>query len=133
MCHMNYRLVAEQIFLAGIESVLPDRLINRAIVLREDILHIGKSIFRLDHINHIYVIGAGKASAMMGAEVEKILGERITDGHIVLKYGHTVQLNKITVSEAAHPIPDSNGFEAAKKILCIAKRAGKNDLVISWM
>jgi len=76
------------------------------------------------------VIGAGKASALMGAEVERILGERITVGHIVVKYGHSCALKKIKVTEAGHPVPDSNGFTATRSILEIAALADSTDLVI---
>jgi hydroxypyruvate reductase/glycerate 2-kinase len=81
-------------------------------------------------MENIYVIGAGKASAMMGAGVEKILGERITDGHIVVKYGYSCKLKYIKVSEADHPIPDANGLRATKEILKIAEKANWSDLVI---
>jgi len=105
---MNHRTVAEQIFLAGIDSVLPERLIDKEMVLKDECLVIGHLNFSLEAIEKIYVIGAGKASAMMGAEVEKILGNRITEGNIVVKYGHSCKLKYIKVSEAGHPVPDSN-------------------------
>jgi len=84
---MNSRAITEQIFLAGVESVLPDKLITKEMSLLDNCLKIGHLSFSLETIENIYVIGAGKASAMMGAEVEKILGDRITEGHIVVKYG----------------------------------------------
>jgi len=127
---MNHRTVAEQIFLAGIDSVLPERLINKEMVLKDECLVIGHLNFSLEAIENIYVIGAGKASAMMGAEVEKILGNRITEGNIVVKYGHSCKLKYIKVSEAGHPVPDSNGFNATRAILNIAEKADINDLVI---
>jgi glycerate 2-kinase len=127
---MNYRTIAEQIFLAGVESVLPDRLITRAMSLDENILKIGSLSYNLETIENIYVIGAGKASGLMGLEVEKILGARITEGHIVVKYGYSCQLKYIDITEAGHPIPDSNGFKATTKILNLAGAANCNDLVI---
>lgn len=127
---MNHRTVAEQIFLAGIDSVLPERLINKEMVLKDECLVIGHLNFSLEAIEKIYVVGAGKASAMMGAEVEKILGNRITEGNIVVKYGHSCKLKYIKVSEAGHPVPDSNGFNATRAILNIAEKADINDLVI---
>ena len=111
---MNNRIVAEQIFLAGVERVLPDRLINKAMSLQDNWLIINDLKLNLDSVKNIYVIGAGKASALMGAEVERILGDRITEGHIVVKYGHSCPLNKIKVTEAGHPVPDSNGFSATQ-------------------
>jgi hydroxypyruvate reductase/glycerate 2-kinase len=127
---MNRREIAEQIFLAGIESVLPDKLISGAMSLKTNLLQIGNLEFDLDKIRHIYVIGAGKASAKMAEEVEKILGNRISDGHIIVKYGYSTGLRYIKVSEAGHPFPDSNGFKATEALLKIAIKAGSDDLVI---
>jgi glycerate 2-kinase len=127
---MNYKSIAEQIFLSGVESVLPDKLISNVMFLKDNCLQIGQLSFPLDTIGNIYVIGAGKASAMMGAEVEKILRDRIIGGHIVVKYGHSCILKYIDVSEAGHPIPDENGLNATIEILGIADMAGYNDLVI---
>jgi glycerate 2-kinase len=127
---MNNRSEAELIFRAGLERVLPSRLIPDHISFKGDCLHIGLHSFKFSNIEHIYIIGAGKASAMMGAEVEKILGDQITEGHIVVKYGHSCKLKYIKVTEAGHPIPDANGYKATAKILKIAGRASFNDLVI---
>lgn len=126
---LNIKTIAETIFLAGVESVLPDRLITREMSLKDNCLKIGNLIFSLETMENIYVIGAGKASAMMGEEVEKILGERITDGHIVVKYGYSCKLKYIEVSEANHPVPDANGLRATKEILKIAEMANWSDLV----
>ncbi|MDO9339555.1 MAG: glycerate kinase [Bacteroidales bacterium] len=127
---MNCRTIAEQIFLAGVESVLPERLITKEMALRDNCLVIGHLNFSLELIDNIYVIGAGKASAMMAVEVEKILGSRITEGHIVVKYGHSSKLKYIRVTEAGHPVPDSNGFKATMAIMEIAGMAKGNDLVV---
>jgi glycerate 2-kinase len=127
---MDRKRTAEDVFLAGVSRVLPEKLISREVALKDNFLAIGSLNFSLDSIDHIYVIGAGKASSMMASEVEKILGNRIREGHIVVKYGHSCKLKYINSSEAGHPIPDSNGFKATKTILEIATRAGSNDLVL---
>jgi glycerate 2-kinase len=127
---MNYREIAEKIFLSGVDSVLPSGLIPEIINVKDYTLIIGQQSFSLDVIKHIYVIGAGKACGMMAAEVENILGSLITDGHIVVKYGHSRKLKHIKVTEAGHPVPDSNGFKATRAILKIATRAEENDLVL---
>jgi glycerate-2-kinase len=127
---MNQRSAAEQIFLAGVERVLPDRLINKSMSLRDNYLSVNEFCYNLEQIKNIYVIGAGKASALMGAAVENILGDRVTEGHIVVKYGHSRALKSINVTEAGHPVPDSNGLKAARSILDISRKADSNDLVI---
>lgn len=127
---MNNREAAEKIFMAGIRSVLPGKLISGIMRLDGSVLTISGNIFPLDEIRNIFVIGAGKASAAMGHYVETILGNRITDGHIVTKYGHSCKLKRITVTEAGHPIPDSNGLRATESIIKISEQAGDNDLVL---
>jgi len=127
---MNSRKVAEQIFIAGVESVLPERLIKEHVSLSDNKLIISSKTFDLDTIENIYVIGAGKASAKMADEVEKILGGRITQGHIVVKYGYSCKLKYIKVTEAGHPVPDSNGFRATRAVMELAGKAGPGDLVI---
>jgi glycerate 2-kinase len=127
---MDFKKVAEQIFLAGIESVLPDQLIHKQIFIKDFVLFISSYQFPLNSINRIFAIGAGKASALMSKEIESILGDHITDGHAVTKYGHTCELKYITLSEAGHPIPDNNGYLATKKILKIAEHAEERDLII---
>jgi len=127
---LTYRKIAEKIFLAAIANVLPEKLISGVVRLNSGSLEIGELIFPLETVENIYVIGAGKASALMGAEVEKVLGNNITEGHIVVKYGYSCKLDYIGVSEAGHPIPDSNGYGATAKILRIAEIAGSNDIII---
>src|SRR4051812_15223485 len=117
---MDFKKVAEQIFLAGIESVLPDQLIRKQVFIKDFVLFISSYQFPLDSINRIFVVGAGKASAMMAKGIENILGNHIAEGHVMTKYGHACELKYITLSEAGHPIPDSHGYVATKKILKIA-------------
>ncbi len=127
---MKNPILAEKIFLAGVQSVLPEKLITKNISLSGSVLRIFDLEFSLDEIRNIYMVGAGKASAAMAHYVEAILGNRITDGHVVVKYGHSCKLRYIRVTEAGHPIPDPNGFDASAAILRIVQGAKENDLVL---
>lgn len=126
---MNNREAARKIFMSGVSRVLPVNLIPEVVRLNNNILRVGANEISLDTFENIHVIGAGKASAAMGHAIETILGNRVTGGHIVVKYGHSCKLEKIEVSEAGHPVPDSNGLNATMKIMDIAERASRNDLV----
>lgn len=79
---------------------------------------------------HIWVLGAGKATAQMARGVERVLGARITGGLINVKDGHTARLRRIEQHECSHPVPDERGVEGSQRILEIARRAGPRDLVI---
>lgn len=128
--NMNYRETATDIFLSGVESVKPDKLIARFVRCEGDVLHIDRLNFDLKQIENIYVLGAGKASALMAQAVETVLGSRITAGHIVTKYGHGCVLKYIGITEAGHPVPDENGLKGTAEILALAEKASDNDLVI---
>ena len=119
-----------EFFKAGVESVMPDKLINRVIRLDGDVLTISNLTFSIEGINRIFVVGAGKASAFMAKEVETILGDRISSGHIIVKYGHACPLKYIEVSEAGHPVPDKNSFAATGALTELIAGAVENDLVI---
>jgi hydroxypyruvate reductase len=87
--------------------------------------------FDLDKAARVFVLGAGKATAPMARAVEELLGERIHEGVIAVKYGHTDRLSRIEVIEAGHPVPDENSERAAARLLETADRAGPDDLVIT--
>ena len=93
-------------------------------------LIIGDKTFDLSHVNDLFIVGAGKASGAMAAALEEILADRITGGLVVVKYGHAVDLSRISLVEAGHPVPDRNGQEGAERIGRHIAKAGKNDLVI---
>jgi glycerate 2-kinase len=127
---MDPRELTEAIFLSGIESVLPENLIAGQMRLKDNYLLVGSLRFLLKDTGKIYVIGAGKASGLMAAEVERLLGDRIAEGHISVKYGHACRLKYIKVTEAGHPVPDLNGYSATRDMLRIAGKASHNDLVL---
>lgn len=130
MNNTNTIHIVEDIFKAGVEGVLPDKMIRENLKIENNSLHIANLTYPLSQINNIYIIGAGKASALMGKEVEEILGNRISAGHIIVKHGHACSLTYIKVTEAGHPTPDEQGFQATQELINLVKKAGEKDLVI---
>ena len=127
---MNSRQKAIEILLKGIEQVNPAHLISQSVSLAGNLLNINDKIIDISPIKNIFVIGFGKASAAMAASLEQILRSRISGGHIVTKYGHSVPLQFLGITEAGHPIPDQAGITGTSIISSIADSADKNDLVI---
>jgi hydroxypyruvate reductase len=85
----------------------------------------------LDRTGRILVLGTGKAAARMARAVEDILGDRIEQGLVVVKYGHAETLDRIEVVEAGHPTPDCNGVEAARRIGDLARGADDRTLILN--
>jgi glycerate 2-kinase len=75
------------------------------------------------------VLGAGKAAAAMAQAVEHHMAGRL-EGLVVTRYGHGAPCTQIEVVEAAHPVPDAAGQDAARRILELATGAGADDLVL---
>ncbi len=121
---------ALEIFQAGIKAVEPGKAIQNLCRLQGNHLTIGNDVYNLPAYKKIFIVGGGKAGAAMAAEMEAILGSRISGGIIIVKYGHLARLNHIQIVEAGHPIPDENGWKGAQAIKAMAESAGASDLVI---
>lgn len=84
----------------------------------------------LTSVERVIVLGCGKAGASMARAVEGALGERISEGFVVVKDGHTLPTRIIELVEAGHPVPDQRGRAAAERVLRLARSAGPRDLVV---
>lgn len=122
--------VASAIFSTAISAVDPEFCVAKRLALDAGVLRIGDSSYDLDAIKSIYLVGFGKASAAMARPVETLLGDRITDGLIITKYGHGLPLDHCKVFEAGHPLPDENGRVATDALLTLVGSAGKDDLIL---
>lgn len=123
---------AAEILGAALAAANPEDAVKTAVHREGNHLVAGSDI-RIDlaHVSRILVVGAGKATAAMAKAVEEILGDRVDDGLICVKYGHTAPLTRVRVKEAGHPLPDRNGADAAREMMELLAGAGQNDLVIS--
>lgn len=122
--------MARAIFDAGIQAVMPEFCVAGHLKISSNRLCAGGVDLDLDQIRHIFVAGAGKASAAMAREVEQRLGSRIHDGVVVTKYGHGLPLKYCRVMEAGHPVPDAKGAAGAAALLDMVSQAGPDDLVL---
>ena len=75
------------------------------------------------------VIGAGKASAAMAQALERHWPGELS-GLVVTRYGYAVPCERIEIVEAAHPVPDAAGREAASRLLALVQGLSADDLVI---
>jgi glycerate 2-kinase len=127
---LNQRQRAIEIFQAGLQAVDPVVAVKNFCQLTGSVLQIDGIDYDLDQFENILVIGAGKAGASMARAMEDILGERISEGVITVKYGHVAELKKIKIQEAGHPVPDENGCLGAQAIYELASSADEKTLVI---
>ena len=80
----------------------------------------------------LIVIGAGKASAAMARAVEEHWPgpKSQLGGLVVTRYGYAVPCEHIEIVEAAHPVPDEAGLNAAQRLLALVQGLTVDDLVL---
>lgn len=133
------RACAWNILRAALDAVDPGAAVRRHLSVSGGRLFVGDPadpgpVFDLAAIDRVLVVGAGKAGAPMAAAAAGILGKRLTGGLVVTKYGHALAepggAGPVEITEAAHPVPDAAGVEAAMRIVRILEGATARDLVL---
>jgi glycerate-2-kinase len=116
---------------AGLAACDVARATRVAVALEDDELVVDGSRHRLDPAGRVIVVGAGKASLAIGAELERILGDHLDTGLIVVRGPGTQELSRIEVLAADHPLPSARSVIAARRLLELAAGAGERDIVIA--
>lgn len=122
--------ILQQALDAALAAADPYQAVFNAVKLEGDQLLVADRRYDLASFRRILVVGAGKATARMAQAVEKLLGDRIMAGQIVVKTGHSEQLAIIRQAEASHPIPDAAGVAGAQAILDLLKDTDEQTLVL---
>ncbi|HEV8641497.1 MAG TPA: glycerate kinase [Methylomirabilota bacterium] len=127
---MTAREAARAIFEAALAAGDAEPLIGRALRVDGPKLVAGPRAVDLGRLRRLLVLGCGKASGAMARAVEGVLGDRIADGFVIVKDGHTAPTRRIRLAQAGHPVPDGRGQVAAARLLELARTAGAGDLVM---
>lgn len=126
----SVRKAFERIFHAGIRAVDPEDAVRKHVSRNGSELFIGDRRYNLDGFKRALIFGAGKGTAPMARALEEILGEHLSGGCIIVKYGHGLKLRKTEVFEANHPVPDECGLEATELILEKLEECTQDDLIL---
>ena len=123
------------IFDAALVRVDPYKMLTSHVALEGDELVVA---FESEHhrvhltdFDRILVVGLGKAAVRMAQAMEEILGDRISGGVVITKYGQGEKLKYLPVIEAGHPIPDDNSVLAAQTVMDLAKSADERTLIVN--
>jgi len=102
---------------AALGAIEPGAAVRRHVRREADLLFVGQKTFDLAEIENVYVVGAGKAGGPMALAIEEILGDRLTEGVVNLKYGSTAPTRKIKLVQAGHPLEaDGHHGPGARRI-----------------
>jgi hydroxypyruvate reductase len=112
---MTPEALLKAMFQAGVEAALPSLCVPAHLPPRSK----GRTV----------IIGAGKASGAMAKALEDAWDGPL-DGLVVTRYGYRVPTERLEVVEAAHPVPDEAGREAARRIFELVQGLTEDDLVL---
>ncbi len=126
----KHRGIYLRIVQTALEAVDPARCVTGALQRSGDLIRVHGRVFDLSDTRRVFVIGFGKAAAPMAQAVERVLGDRLTAGVVIVKEGHSLPTRRIRVLEAAHPVPDQRSILAATEVVRLARQAEEDDLVI---
>nr|WP_041428456.1 glycerate kinase [Pseudothermotoga lettingae] len=90
-----------------------------------------KTLRELNLSGNIILVAIGKAAWRMAKAAKDTLGEKITRGVVITKYGHSEgEIDDIEIYEAAHPVPDENTIRATERALKIVQGLSTQDTVL---
>ena len=133
LSHGNIKLrkAALDIIDYSLEKANPYIATKNLVSLKNNNLHVGSLTFNLHDHKRIFILGAGKATFPIAKALEEILGDKITDGIVICKYGQEGYLKHSKLYLANHPIPDEAGLVAAKEAMTLAKKIKPGDIVFA--
>ncbi|UCD79041.1 MAG: DUF4147 domain-containing protein [Desulfobacterales bacterium] len=131
LSHGNIKLrqAALDIIEHALAAADPYQATRKLVQLDGNYLTVGEVGFDLNAHQRIFLLGGGKATYPIARALEDILGERITGGVVICKYGQEGGLSRAKLYHAGHPIPDAAGFAASKAALALARQTQPNDIV----
>ena len=131
----DLRVDADELKRVALAAVDPAAAVRRHVRREGDVLVVAHRRYKLDEYERVFVIGFGKAAVPMTTAVAGTLGDRLTTGVVVTKYGHgeisqSATKSPIVLIEAGHPVPDENSARGAQAVADLVDQATERDLVI---
>ena len=110
---------ADKIIAEALRAALPDTAVAKALEGRE----FGSG--------RLVMVAVGKAAWQMASTACAILGDKIDEGLVVTKYGHSKgELPHTRIIEAGHPVPDENSFASADAAIKLVENLTADDTVL---
>ncbi|MFH1346698.1 MAG: DUF4147 domain-containing protein [Spirochaetota bacterium] len=135
------RKKALQIIEAGYEAINIKKTVKNKIAFKNGQLIIKFTSLKgskqlninLKNYKKVFIIGVGKGSALASVALADILGKRLTEGIAVDVMKLKTWNLKLKTFIGTHPVPSLKNVRATKKIIELAKKAGKDDLIVSFI
>lgn len=110
----------------------PSLIIRQKVRLHGRNLIVESTKLDLSLFDRVFVIGAGKSTLGMALEIERILGDRITDGLVNIPdyLTNRPRSHRVKFNPATHPSPSIRGVMGVEKMLKLVSNPRPRDLVV---
>ncbi len=109
---------AESIVRRAIAAVTPETAVQRALEGRH-------------FPGRVFLVSVGKAGWRMADAAVRVLGDALTAGVVVTKYGHGEHpLPGVACYEGGHPVPDENGIRGTEAAMRLTEKLKAEDTVL---
>ena len=119
---------------AAIRAVDPGEAVRQYLQREGDELIVGDQRYDLRSIRRVRIAGMGKAGAPMTEAAGSILGEKLTNGIVIVKQGYLggkAQIGPVRLLEAGHPVPDARSVQATAALIDLFRDNRPDDLVLT--
>ena len=118
---------------ASLQAADPALLVRRVVRVNVGELVVNGVSRRLADFHQVVVVGGGKASGLMAAELERLLGRWIDRGVVIVPdyQKFLPRLKKIRFVMSTHPLPSERGLKGVRSMLGVLKGVSEEDLVIA--
>ncbi len=116
---------------AALRAVDPRQAVMRSLYREGAEVWAGQAIWSTQE--RVLLVAAGKAAATMAEAAAHILGDRLTEGIVVTRYGHAEGCAlppSLRLVEAGHPLPDEAGLQGARRVADLLATTTAQDAVL---
>lgn len=130
---IDLKTTATEIFKRTLEAIDVENVVLSRLQRNGELISVGDETIDLKSFGKVLVIAIGKASVPMVRAVEKLIGDRITDGVVVTNavIGNLPQTLPVLIG--GHPVPNAASLEAAARALSLLKQHDADDTLVLFM
>jgi glycerate 2-kinase len=130
---MNLRTIAADIFARTLAAIEVESIVNKALQLNGDTLHVCGTEVKLNQFSRLLVVAIGKAALSMARAAEQLLGARITDGIIATNAVTGDIPHHFQIFTGGHPLPNQSSLDAADAALQLLRAADDETTLVLFL
>ncbi len=110
---------AKEVIRAALAAAQPDTAVKKALADMPT------------YKGRLVLVAIGKAAWQMAKSAYDVLGEKIDDGIVITKHGHSKgKIGNLKIREGGHPVPDEHSYGATAEAVSMVSPLGKEDMVL---